>query len=101
MYHPFFHDHWIISFNAFNSNSVSLIDVHFLLYIILIEANNKCSHCSEVPDDDEVIVKCQSCLHDFHSRCLLLKPVTDVFVEMMSANPCVFWFCPGCLSSVN
>lgn len=64
----------------------------------VLEANKKCSHCALITDDDGVIVKCQSCYHDFHSPCLI-KPVTNEFVLIMSENPSVFWFCPGCLSS--
>ena len=57
-----------------------------------------CSCCNQAPDSEKDIIECMSCNSSFHISCSLLIPVSDEFVELISVNPSVFWFCPSCIS---
>lgn len=56
-----------------------------------------CSKCNVSPDLEKEVIECMSCHLHFHLSCLL-EPVPASFVETVSNNPSIYWFCLGCIS---
>ena len=56
-----------------------------------------CSKCNESPDQKEII-ECMRCHDPFHITCLL-NPISETFLDLVSTDPSVWWFCLGCMSA--
>ena len=56
-----------------------------------------CTKCNATPDLEREAIECMSCHLHFHLPCLL-EPVSESFIETVSTNPSVYWFCLGCIS---
>ena len=59
-----------------------------------------CSKCKTSPDMDKEVIECMSCHMEFHLPCLL-EPLPKSFVETVSKNPSIFWFCAGCIAGTT
>ena len=57
-----------------------------------------CSFCNEFPDAEKETIECMCCHSYFHISCLI-KPVSEEFLDLAASNPCVWWYCLGCMSS--
>ena len=56
-----------------------------------------CSQCKTSPDLEKEVIECMCCHVHFHLPCLL-EPLPKSFLETVSSNPSIYWFCPGCLT---
>ena len=57
-----------------------------------------CSFCHEAPDIEKETIQCMCCHSYFHISCLI-KPLSEEFLNLVSTNPSIWWYCLGCLSS--
>ena len=60
-------------------------------------AKKICSKCNKAPDMEKEVIECMCCHLYFHMPCLI-KPLTENFLETVSTNPSVWWFCLGCIT---
>ena len=56
-----------------------------------------CSNCNQCPDFEKQVIKCMKCNHSFHIECLLI-PINEEYVQNISQNPSMWWFCLSCMS---
>mgnify|MGYP000008525565 CR=1 FL=1 len=61
-----------------------------------IALSGTCLSCNAEPDDQPL--ECMKCKSKYHNLCLTITLSSDVLV-VMEKNPCIWWFCPDCLTT--
>ena len=59
-------------------------------------SNNACSICNDDVKDPSLIIDCFLCNKKFHVPCLKY-PISSDYINTLSTNPCLWWFCATCV----